>query len=87
MTAVLINSFKIIVQHAIIYNSNFYLNLGSLFLYYIHSSTVNILTRVQNNSSSAIDEIFSDNSELENYSVQHLISDFSDHEVELIRDE
>jgi hypothetical protein len=87
MTAVLLHSYKIFLQNAIIYNSNFYPNLDSLILYYNHPSTVNFLTRVQSNSSSAIDEIFSDNSKLENDSVQPIISDFSDHEAELIRDE
>jgi hypothetical protein len=33
-----------------------------------------------------MEDVFRDNSKLESYSVQPLISDFSDHEAELIRD-
>lgn len=86
MTAVLINSYKIFIQNAIIYDSHFYPNLDPLLLSYYLSSTVNLLTRVKNYSSSAIEDIFSDNSKLENYSVQPLINDFCDHEAELIKD-
>jgi len=69
MTAVLINSYKILFQNAIIYDSHFYPNLDSFLLSYYLTSTVNFLTRVKNNSSSAIEDIFSDNTKLENYSV------------------
>lgn len=85
MTAVLFNSYKIFIQNAIIYNSHFYTNLDSLLSCNL-PSTVNFLTRVKTNSSSAIEDIFRDNSKLESYSVQPLRSDFSDHEAELIRD-
>jgi hypothetical protein len=62
MAAVLINSYKIFVQNAIIYDSRFYPNLDSLLLSHYLSSTVNFLTRDKNNSSSAIEDIFRDNS-------------------------
>jgi len=62
MTAVLINSYRIFVQSAIIYDSHFYPNMDLLLLTYYLSSTVKFLTRAKNNSSSAIQDIFSDNS-------------------------
>jgi len=69
MTAVLINSYKIFIPNAIIYDSHFYPYLDSLLLSYYLTSTVNFLTRVKNNSSSAIEDIFSDKTKLENCSV------------------
>jgi hypothetical protein len=62
MTAVLINFYKIFIQNAITYDSHFYPNLDSIFLSYYLFSTVNFQTRVKNNSSLTIEDIFSDNS-------------------------
>jgi len=66
-------------------NDNRKQNLDSLLLLsYKLSRTVNFLTRVQNNCSSAIDNIHIDKSKLENYSVKPLINGLSEHEAQLI---
>jgi meiotically up-regulated gene 157 (Mug157) protein len=63
-------------------NDNRKQNLHSLLLLsYNLSRTVNYPIRVQNNYSSVIDNIYSDNSKLENYSVKPLINGLSDHEA------
>jgi len=69
MTVVLINSYKIFIRNAIIYDSHFYPNLDSMLLSYYLTSTVNFLTRDKNNSSSAKENVVRDNTKLENYSV------------------
>ncbi|PNF30772.1 hypothetical protein B7P43_G06180, partial [Cryptotermes secundus] len=65
-------------------DSNRKLNLDSLLSSYNLSSTVNFPTRVQNNSSSAIDNIFIDNSKLRDYTVGPFINGLSDHDAQLI---
>ena len=67
-------------------NDNRTQNLDSLLLLssYKLSRTVNFPTRVQNNCSSAIDNIHIDKSKLENYSVKPLINGLSEHEAQLI---
>jgi hypothetical protein len=65
-------------------DSNRKQNLDSLLLSYNLSSTVNFLTRVQNNSRLATDNIFIDNKKLENYSIGPLINGFSDQQAQLI---
>ena len=63
-------------------NDNRKQNLDPLLLLsYNLSRTVNFPTRVQNNYSSVIDNIYIDNSKLENYSVKPHINGLSDHEA------
>jgi len=65
-------------------NDNGKQNLDPLLLSYNLSGTVHFPTRVQNNYSSAIDNIYIDKPKLENYSVKPLINGLSDHEDQLI---
>jgi hypothetical protein len=58
--------------------------LGSLLPSYNLSSTVNFLTRIQNNSISAIDNIFVDNTKLETYTLTPLSNGLSDYEAQFL---
>jgi ribosomal protein S8 len=58
--------------------------LNSLLLSYNLSSIVNFLTRIQNNSISAIDNIFIDSSKLEMYILTSLANGLSDHEAQFL---
>jgi len=52
--------------------------------YYPITSIINFLTRVQNTSATAIDNIFIDVSQLESYTVTPIINDMSDHDAQLL---
>jgi hypothetical protein len=65
-------------------NSNRKQNLDSVLLSYNLSSTITFPTRVQSSSKSAIDNIFIDNSKLENYTVGPVINGLSDHEAQIM---
>jgi exonuclease III len=62
-------------------NDNKKQNFDSLLLSYNLCRTVNFPTRVQINYSSVKDNIYIDNSKLQNYSVKPLINGLSDHEA------
>jgi hypothetical protein len=58
--------------------------LNFLLLSYNLSSIVNFLTRIQNNSISEIDNIYSYSSKLEKYILTPLLNSLSDHEAQLL---
>jgi hypothetical protein len=59
-------------------------NLNLMLLSYNLSSTVNFPTRVPNNHSSVIDNIFINKSKLKNYNEEHLINGLYHYEAQLI---
>jgi hypothetical protein len=63
--------------------SNWKKQLASLLTMYNLSHTVNFATRAQNESSTAIDNIFVDNSRLQSSSTSPLINGLSDHDAQL----
>jgi len=58
--------------------------LGALLKTYNLTSVVNFPTRIQKNSTTAIDNIFIDTSKTGNYSVSPIINGLSDHDAQLI---
>jgi hypothetical protein len=59
-------------------------NLNLMLLSYNLSSTVNFPTRVPNNYSSAIDDVFIDKSKLKNYKEERLINGLYHYEAQLV---
>jgi hypothetical protein len=59
--------------------------LASLLTKYDLSHTVNFATRIQNNLSTAIDNIFVDNSRVNLSSVSPIINGLPDHEAQILR--
>jgi hypothetical protein len=60
-------------------------HLDNILLSYNLISIINFLTRVQNTSSTAIDNIFIDVSQFESYTVTPIINSLSDHDVQLLK--
>ena len=58
--------------------------LDSLLASYNLTSTVYFPTRLQNNSATAIDNIFIDTSKFDNYGILAIINGLSDHDAQLI---
>jgi hypothetical protein len=58
--------------------------LDALLKTYNLTSVVNFPTRIQQNSATAIDNIFIDTSKMGNYSVSPIINGLSDHDAQLI---
>jgi hypothetical protein len=58
--------------------------LASLLTTYNLSDTVNFATRIQNNSSTAIDNIFVDNSRLKTSSTSPVINGLSDYDAQFL---
>ena len=58
--------------------------LDNLLLSYNLTTTINFPTRVQNDSATAIDNIFIDVSQFENYTVTPIINGMSDHDAQLL---
>jgi hypothetical protein len=57
----------------------------NILLSYNIISIINFLTRVQNTSSTAIDNIFIDVSQFESYTVTPIMNSLSDHDVQLLK--
>jgi hypothetical protein len=64
--------------------SNQKTQINSLLTTYTLTHTVNFATRIQNNSSTAIDNIFVDNIRLNSSSTSPIINDLSDHDAQLL---
>ena len=60
-------------------------NLASLKTMYNLLHTVNFATRIQNNSSTAIDNMFVDNSRINLSSVSPIINGLSNHDAQIIK--
>jgi len=57
--------------------------LDNLLLSYNLTSIINFLTRIQNTSAAAIDNIFIDVSQFEGYTITPIINGVSDHDAQL----
>ena len=67
-----------------LHDSNWKKYLSSLLTTYNLSHTVDFATRIQNKSSTAIDNIFMDNSRLGSTIISPLINGLSDHDAQLL---